>query len=85
MKQLIDTLERDEYSNKYYYNKMLSDIEMESRHEDILRKKRNKWRAESLKYIERVQNMKEKKQEMYANKNENLLYYADSIIKELIA
>ena len=72
MKQLIDTLERDEYSNKYYYNKMLSDFEMESRHEDILRKKRNKWRAESLKYIERVQNMKEKKQEMYANKMNKL-------------
>ena len=72
MKQLISTLERDEFSNKYYYNKMLSDFEMESRHEEIKRKKRNKWRAESQKYIERVNNMKEKKHEMYLKKMNKL-------------
>ena len=72
MKQLIATLERDEFSNKYYYDKMLSDFEMESRHEEIMRKKRNKWRAESQKYIERVHNMKEKKEEMYVNKMNKL-------------
>ena len=72
MKQLISTLERDEFSNKYYYDKMLSDFEMESRHEEILRKKRNKWRAESQRYIERVQIMKEKKEEMFVNKMNKL-------------
>ena len=72
MKQLLATLERDENSNKYYYNKMLADFEMESRHEEIIRKKKNKWRAESQKYIEKVQNMKEKKEEMYINKMNKL-------------
>ena len=72
MKQLLSTLERDENSNKYYYNKMLTDFEMENRHEEIIRKKKNKWRAESQKYIEKVQNMKEKKQEMYINKMNKL-------------
>ena len=72
MKQLLETLERDENSNKYYYNKMLADFETESRHEEIIRKKKNKWRAESQKYIEKVQNMKEKKQEMYVNKMKKL-------------
>ena len=47
---------------------MLADFETESRHEDILRKQKNKWRAESLKYKERIQNMKEKKEEMYTTK-----------------
>ena len=37
MKQLILTIENDENSNKYYYNKMLSDFETESRNEEILR------------------------------------------------
>ena len=51
---------------------MLADFETESRHEDILRKQRNKWRAESLKYKERVHNMKEKKEEMYSTKMDKL-------------
>ena len=51
---------------------MLADFETESRHEDILRKQRNKWRAESLKYRERVHNMKEKKEEMYSTKMDKL-------------
>ena len=72
MKQLISTIERDQNSNKYYYNKMLADFETESRHEDILRKKRNKWKAENIKYLERVQNMKDKKEELYSNKMNKL-------------
>lgn len=71
-KKLLDTLQRDENSNKYYYDKMLSDFEMESRHEEIKRKKRIKWRAESQKYNERVQNMKEKKEEIYSSKMNKL-------------
>ena len=87
MKQLISTLQKDENSNKYYYNKMLADFEMESRHEEILRKKKNKWRAESQKYIERVQSMKEKKAEMYLRKMNKLqkdLKKKDSEIKNRI-
>ncbi len=72
MKQLISTIENDENSNKYYYNKMLSDLETESRHEDILRKQKKKWRSESLKYMEKVHLMKEKKEDMYHTKMNNL-------------
>ena len=48
MKQLLKTIEQDEYSNKYYYDKMLSDFEMESRYNSITRAIKNKWRSESL-------------------------------------
>ena len=51
---------------------MLSDFETESRHEDILRKQKNKWRSESLKYLERVNNMKEKKEDLYQTKINHL-------------
>ena len=37
MKQLIKTLEHYEYSNQFYYNKMLSDFEMESRYNSLKR------------------------------------------------
>ena len=68
MKQLLKTIEQDEYSNKYYYDKMLSDFEMESRYNSIMRAIKNKWRSESLKYIERVHNMKEKNEENFMNR-----------------
>ena len=68
MKQLLKTIEQDEYSNKYYYDKMLSDFEMESRYNSIMRAIKNKWRSESLKYIERVHNMKEKNEENFINR-----------------
>ena len=60
MKQLIKTLQQDENSNKYYYDKMLSDFELEARYNSIVRSVRNKWRNESQKYFERLHNMKEK-------------------------
>ena len=68
MKQLLKTIEQDEYSNKYYYDKMLSDFEMESRYNSIMRAIKNKWRSESLKYIERVHNMKEKNEDNFMNR-----------------
>ena len=68
MKQLLKAIEQDEYSNKYYYDKMLSDFEMESRYNSIMRAIKNKWRSESLKYIERVHNMKEKNEENFMNR-----------------
>lgn len=68
MKQLIRTIEHDEYSNKFYYNKMLSDFEMESRYNSLKRSLKNKFRSESLKYLERVHHMKEKTEENYINR-----------------
>ena len=68
MKQLIRTIEHDEYSNKFYYNKMLSDFEMESRYNSLKRSLKNKYRSESLKYLERVHHMKEKTEENYINR-----------------
>ena len=68
MKQLIKTLQQDENSNKYYYDKMLSDFELEARYNSILRSVRNKWRNESQKYFERLHNMKEKNEENYTKR-----------------
>jgi len=68
MKQLIKTLQQDENSNKYYYDKMLSDFELEARYNSIVRSIRNKWRNESQKYFERLHNMKEKNEENYTKR-----------------
>lgn len=68
MKQLLKTIEQDENSNKYYYNKMLSDFELESRYNNIKRVLKNKWRSASLKYLARVNNMKEKTEETFNKK-----------------
>ena len=72
MKQLIKTIEQDEYSNKYYYNKMIADFELESRYNSMMRAIKNKWKSVSLKYIQHAQNMKEKTEENYINKMTNL-------------
>ena len=72
MKQLIKTLQQDENSNKYYYDKMLSDFELEARYNSIVRSVRNKWRNESQKYFERLHNMKEKNEENYSKKIKSL-------------
>ena len=68
MKQLIKTLQQDENSNKYYYDKMLSDFELEARYNSIVRSVRNKWRNESQKYFERLHYMKEKNEENYTKR-----------------
>ena len=83
MKQLIKTLQQEENSNKYYYDKMLSDFEMESRYNAIVRSVRNKWRNESLKYIQRVQNMKEKKEDNYMNRMNKLQKILDDKDKKI--
>ena len=51
MKQLLKTLQHDENCNKYYYDKMLSDFELEARYNTIVRSIKNKWRNESMKYM----------------------------------
>ena len=37
MTQLLNTIENEENSNKYYYNKMLADFELESRYNSIVK------------------------------------------------
>ena len=72
MKQLLKTLQHDENCNKYYYDKMLSDFELEARYNTIVRSIKNKWRNESMKYMERVHNMKEKNEENFINRIKRL-------------
>ena len=78
MKQLIKTLQQDENSNKFYYDKMLKDFELESRYNAMVRSVRNKWHNESLKYIHRVHDMKEKKEENYITPNLHHSHYNPS-------
>ena len=68
MIQLLNTIENEENSNKYYYNKMLADFELESRYNSIVKAIKKKWRSESLKYLERVHHMKEKNEENFINR-----------------
>ena len=68
MKQLLKTIQQEEDCNKFYYDKMISDFEMEARYNAIIKAAKKKWRSESLKYMERVHNMKEKKEEYYTNR-----------------
>ena len=72
VRELISAIEDDIYSNKYYYNKMHSNLETKSRLENILRKQKKKWKSETLKYIPKIHLMKEKKEDMY-QKNVNKL------------
>ena len=45
--ELISAIENDVYSNKYYYNKLHSNLETKSRLENILRKQKKKWKSET--------------------------------------
>ena len=68
MKQLLKAIQQEENCNKYYYDKMISDFEMENRYNSIMRAMKNKWRSESMKYMERLHNMKEKNEENYSKR-----------------
>lgn len=52
---------------------MLEDFESEERYLNRIKKIRNKWKSENKKYNERLEHMKEKKEEFYINKRNNLL------------
>lgn len=69
---MIKTIKQDEDTNKYYYDKMISDFELESRHNTLIKANKKKWRSESLKYLERVHNMKEKNEENFNNRIDRL-------------
>lgn len=68
MKELIKTIKQEENCNKYYFDKMISDFEMEGRYNSIMKAAKNKWRSESLKYMERLHHMKEKNEENFTNR-----------------
>ena len=78
MKQLLNTIEQDENSNRYYYNKMLSDLEFESRLNTLKKTLKNKWCSASLKYLERVHHMKEKTEETFNSKMTRLQQNLDN-------
>ena len=52
---------------------MLEDFESEERYLNRIKKIKNKWKSENKKYNERLEHMKEKKEEFYNNKRNNLL------------
>ena len=57
---------------------MLKDFEAEDRYLTKLKKEKNKWKNENKKYYERLEQMKEKKEEIYINRrNELLKEYAE--------
>ena len=52
---------------------MLKDFRSEENHLNLLKKARNKWKSESKKYLIRLEQMKEKKEENYKTKRNTLL------------
>lgn len=71
--ELLGTLKQAEKSNEYDYNKMLKDFQSEERYKTFARKTRNKWKSENKKYLIRLEQMKEKKEESYKIKRDNFL------------
>ncbi len=51
--------------NEYDYRKMMKDFESESRHKKYLNGIRNKWRAESCKYKEKIAFIKTRNEKLY--------------------
>ena len=62
---------------------MLEDFESEERYLNRIKKLKNKWKSESKKYNERLEHMKEKKEEYYNNKRNNLLKEYEQKQKEI--
>jgi hypothetical protein len=52
---------------------MLKDFQSEERYQTFARKTRNKWKSENKKYLIRLEQMKEKKEENYTIKRNNFL------------
>ena len=66
-------LENARKVNEFDYNKMMSDFESESRHNKILNGIKQKWRAESCSYKEKVENIKKLNEKMFQERSRNLL------------
>lgn len=59
--------------NKYDYDKMIKDFKSEENYLNNIRKTKNKWKNESKKYLLKLEQMKEKKEENYNHKRNALL------------
>ena len=81
--ELINTLKLAESTNEYDYNKMLEDFELEQRYLKTFQSVKNKWQSENKKYLERVEHMKEKKEENYTNRRNSLLKEYNKKQKEI--
>ena len=66
-------LENARKVNEFDYNKMMSDFESESRHNKILNGIKQKWRAVSCSYKEKVENIKKLNEKMFKERSRNLL------------
>ena len=71
--------------NEYDYKKMISNFEMESRHNRILKDIKEKWSSLSALHDEKEENMKIKTEKMYKKKDRDLkkkLLKKEEIIKK---
>ena len=66
-------LENARKVNEFDYNKMMSDFESESRHNKIINGIKQKWRAVSCSYKEKVENIKKLNEKMVKERSRNLL------------
>ena len=71
--QLDMILENDRRVNEFDYNKMMSDFESESRHNKILNGIKQKWRAVSSQYREKVDNIRKQNEKLFRDRSRNLL------------
>ncbi len=65
-------LENAQKINDFDYNKMLDDLEFESRHQRILNSIKNKWKNIGNKYKEKVDEYKKQNEILYKKKNHAL-------------
>jgi len=56
---------------------MIEDFELEQRYLKTVQNTKNKWQKENKKYLERVEQMKEKKEENYLNRRNMLIKQID--------
>ena len=71
--QLDMIVENARRVNEFDYNKMMSDFESESRHNKILNGIKQKWRAVSSQYREKVDNIRKQNEKLFRDRSRNLL------------
>ena len=71
--QLDMILENARRVNEFDYNKLMSDFESESRHNKILNGIKQKWRAVSSQYREKVDNIRKQNEKLFRDRSRNLL------------
>ena len=78
-------IEEQKHINEYDYKKMISNFELEDRHNKILKDIKDKWSSLSAIHDEKVENMKIKTEKMYRKKDKELkkkLLKKEQIIKK---